>query len=119
MSVLTIKQQKAAAAIQAAGCFGIPELKNPRYLACFKDGRKAHLKAALANQIADPKAIPLYSHHQTRQSLFGVAFGDRTGSPAGPCPSLPTSVISTPKEGSPSCLIPCYLKRSLPSKAAP
>ena len=31
---------------------------------------KAHLKAALANQIADPKAIPLYSHHQTRQSLF-------------------------------------------------
>ncbi|WP_256689445.1 hypothetical protein [Aeromonas veronii] len=70
MSVLTIKQQKAAAAIQAAGCFGIPELKNPRYLACFKDGRKAHLKAALANQIADPKAIPLYSHHQTRQSLF-------------------------------------------------
>ena len=71
MSVLTIKQQKAAAAIQAAGCFGIPELKNPRYLACFKDGRKAHLKAALANQIADPQAIPLYSHHQTRQSLFG------------------------------------------------
>ena len=70
MSVLTIKQQKAAAAIQAAGYFGIPELKNPRYLACFKDGRKAHLKAALANQIADPKAIPLYSHHQTLQSLF-------------------------------------------------
>lgn len=70
MSVLTIKQKQAAAAIQAAGCFGIPELKNPRYLACFKDGRKAHLKAALANQIADPKAIPLYSHHKTRQSLF-------------------------------------------------
>ncbi|WP_337072321.1 hypothetical protein [Aeromonas veronii] len=68
MSVLTIKQQKAASAIQAAGCFGIPELKNPRYLACFKDGRKAHLKAALAG--ADLEAIPLYSHHATRQSLF-------------------------------------------------
>ena len=46
-----------------------------------------------------------------------MAFGDRTGSPAGPCPSFPTSVISTQKEGSPSCLIPCYLKRSLPFKS--
>jgi len=69
MSVLTHPQQQAAAA-QAAGWFGVPELKNPRYLACFKDGRRAHLKAALAHQIADPQAIPLYSHHQTRQSLF-------------------------------------------------
>ncbi|HDX9010351.1 hypothetical protein [Aeromonas dhakensis] len=67
---LTNKRQRAQQRIQIAGYFGIPELKNPRYLACFKDGRKAHLKAALANQIADPKAIPLYSHHPTRQSLF-------------------------------------------------
>ena len=44
MSVLTHPQQQAAAA-QAAGWFGVPELKNPRYLACFKDGRRAHLKA--------------------------------------------------------------------------
>ena len=42
------KRRQAQQGIQAAGYFGIPELKNPRYLACFKDGRRAHLKAALA-----------------------------------------------------------------------
>ena len=67
-SSLTNKRRQALQGIQAAGCFGIPELKNPRYLACFKDGRRAHFKAYLAG--ADLQAIPLYSHHQTRQSLF-------------------------------------------------
>ena len=65
---LTNKHQRAQQRIEVAGYFGIPELKNPRYLACFKDGRRAHLKAALAG--ADLEAIPLYSHHATRQSLF-------------------------------------------------
>ncbi|MBS4699351.1 hypothetical protein [Aeromonas media] len=65
---LTNKRRRAQQGIQAAGYFGIPELKNPRYLLCFKDGRKAHFKAALAS--ADLQAIPLYSHHATRQSLF-------------------------------------------------
>ena len=65
---LTNKHQRAQKRIEVAGYFGIPELKNPRYLACFKDGRRAHLKAALAG--ADLEAIPLYSHHATRQSLY-------------------------------------------------
>ncbi|WP_421281634.1 hypothetical protein [Aeromonas taiwanensis] len=65
---LTNKHQRAQQRIEVAGYFGIPELKNPRYLACFKDGRRAHLKAALAG--ADLEAIPLYSHHATRQSLY-------------------------------------------------
>ncbi|MBV7468974.1 hypothetical protein [Aeromonas sp. sif0611] len=65
---LTNKRQRAQQRIEVAGYFGIPELKNPRYLACFKDGRRAHLKAALAG--ADLEAIPLYSHHATRQSLY-------------------------------------------------
>lgn len=65
---LTNKHGRAQQRIQAAGYFGIPELKNPRYLLCFKDGRKAHFKAVLAG--ADLQAIPLYSHHPTRQSLF-------------------------------------------------
>ncbi|MNH13011.1 hypothetical protein D3C79_725700 [compost metagenome] len=65
---LTNKRQRAQQRIQVAGYFGIPELKNPRYLICFKDGRKAHFKAVLAG--ADLQAIPLYSHHATRQSLF-------------------------------------------------
>ncbi|WP_346205997.1 hypothetical protein [Aeromonas salmonicida] len=67
------KRRQALQGIQAAGCFGIPELKNPRYLACFKDGRRAHLKAYLAassTTSADLETIPLYSHHATRQSLF-------------------------------------------------
>jgi hypothetical protein len=67
------KRRQALQGIQAAGCFGIPELKNPRYLACFKDGRRAHLKAYLAassTTSADLETIPLYSHHGTRQSLF-------------------------------------------------
>lgn len=68
MSTLPRKQQQAEQRIQAAGYFGIPELKNPRYLACFKDGRRAHLNAYFAS--ADLTAIPLYSHHATRQSLF-------------------------------------------------
>ncbi|MFM5254955.1 hypothetical protein ACEUBK_12680 [Aeromonas hydrophila] len=70
---LTNKRQRAQQRIQVAGYFGIPELKNPRYLACFKDGRSAHLKAWLADPLTsntDPQAIPLYSHHATRQSLF-------------------------------------------------
>lgn len=70
---LTNKRQRALQRIQVAGYFGIPELKNPRYLACFKDGRSAHLKAWLADPLTtstDPQAIPLYSHHATRQSLF-------------------------------------------------
>lgn len=69
------KRRHAFQGIQAAGCFGIPELKNPRYLACFKDGRRAHLKAYLANPnsiSADLETIPLYSHHATRQSLFAL-----------------------------------------------
>ena len=65
---LTNKRQRAQQRIQIAGYFGIPELKNPRYLLCFKDGRRAHLNAALAG--ADLEAIPLYSHHATRQSLY-------------------------------------------------
>lgn len=65
---LTNKRQRVQQRIQVAGYFGIPELKNPRYLACFKDGRNAHLKASLTG--ADLQAIPLYSHHSTRQSLF-------------------------------------------------
>ncbi|MGU5738795.1 hypothetical protein [Aeromonas caviae] len=65
------KRRKALQGIQAAGYFGIPELKNPRYLACFKDGRRAHLKAYLAAPApTDLETIPLYSHHPTRQSLF-------------------------------------------------
>lgn len=67
------KRQRAQQRIQVAGYFGIPELKNPRYLACFKDGRSAHLKVWLADPLTistDPQAIPLYSHHATRQSLF-------------------------------------------------
>ncbi|WP_454009979.1 hypothetical protein [Aeromonas sp. Marseille-Q7275] len=67
------KRRQALQGIQAAGYFGIPELKNPRYLACFKEGRRAHLKAYLADPsttTADLEAIPLYSHHPTRQSLF-------------------------------------------------
>ncbi|MFQ2590390.1 hypothetical protein GWC92_13240 [Aeromonas caviae] len=67
-SSLINKRRQALQGIQAAGYFCIPELKNPRYLACFKDGRCAHLKAALVG--ADLEAIPLYSHHATRQSLF-------------------------------------------------
>ncbi|MBF4797927.1 hypothetical protein [Aeromonas hydrophila] len=70
---LTNKRQRAQQRIQVAGYFGIPELKNPRYLACFKDGRSAHLRAWLADPLTsntDPQAIPLYSHHATRQSLF-------------------------------------------------
>ncbi|MGY4003835.1 hypothetical protein [Aeromonas sanarellii] len=70
---LTNKRQRAQQRIQVAGYFGIPELKNPRYLACFKDGRHAHLKAWLADPLTsntDPQAIPLYSHHATRQSLY-------------------------------------------------
>ncbi|WP_323921610.1 hypothetical protein [Aeromonas caviae] len=67
-SSLTNKRQRAQQRVEVAGYFGIPELKNPRYLACFKDGRRAHLKAALAG--ADLEAIPLYSHHATRQSLY-------------------------------------------------
>lgn len=73
MNVLANKQHKAVQGIQAAGCFGIPELKNPRYLDCFKAGRKAHFKAALAlpeGSGTEHLAIPLHSHHQTRQSLF-------------------------------------------------
>ncbi|MDX7717345.1 hypothetical protein [Aeromonas caviae] len=65
---LTNKHQRAQQRIEVAGYFCIPELKNPRYLACFKDGRRAHLKAALAG--AELEAIPLYSHHATRQSLY-------------------------------------------------
>ena len=67
------KRRQALQGIQAAGYFCIPELKNPRYLACFKEGRRAHLKAYLADPsttTADLEAIPLYSHHATRQSLF-------------------------------------------------
>ncbi|MGL5216993.1 MAG: hypothetical protein ACRC8R_18010 [Aeromonas hydrophila] len=68
---LTNKRQRAQQRIQIAGYFGIPELKNPRYLACFKDGRRAHLKAYLAESAStDLETIPLYSHHPTRQSLF-------------------------------------------------
>lgn len=68
---LTNKRQRAQQRIQMAGYFGIPELKNPRYLACFKDGRRAHLKAYLAESAStDLETIPLYSHHPTRQSLF-------------------------------------------------
>ncbi|QNF25778.1 hypothetical protein FT673_22325 [Aeromonas hydrophila] len=68
---LTNKRLRAQQRIQFAGCFGIPELKNPRYLACFKDGRRAHLKAYLAASVStDLETIPLYSHHATRQSLF-------------------------------------------------
>ncbi len=67
-SSLTNKRQRVQQRVEVAGYFGIPELKNPRYLACFKDGRRAHLKAALAG--ADLEAIPLYSHHATRQSLY-------------------------------------------------
>ena len=68
---LTNKRQRAQQRIQIAGYFGIPELKNPRYLACFKEGRRAHLKAYLAESApTDLETIPLYSHHPTRQSLF-------------------------------------------------
>ncbi|MFM4963749.1 hypothetical protein ACEUBT_08350 [Aeromonas bivalvium] len=68
---LTNKRQRAQQRIQIAGYFGIPELKNPRYLACFKDGRRAHLKAYLTESAStDLETIPLYSHHPTRQSLF-------------------------------------------------
>ncbi|MBL0432422.1 hypothetical protein JD501_04165 [Aeromonas hydrophila] len=68
---LTNKRQRALQRIQIAGYFGIPELKNPRYLLCFKDGRRAHLKAYLAASASTYlETIPLYSHHPTRQSLF-------------------------------------------------
>ncbi|MGY4106770.1 hypothetical protein [Aeromonas encheleia] len=69
------KRRQALQGIQAAGYFGIPELKNSRYLACFKEGRRAHLKVYLADPsttTADLEAIPLYSHHATRQSLFAL-----------------------------------------------
>lgn len=68
---LTNKPQRAQQRIEVAGYFGIPELKNPRYLACFKDGRRAHLKAYLGEPASmDLETIPLYSHHATRQSLY-------------------------------------------------
>ncbi len=52
---------------QAVIWFGIPELKNPRYLATFKAGRLSRFKAD-HDGIGD--SVPLYSHNQTYQSLF-------------------------------------------------
>ena len=52
---------------QAVIWFGIPELKNPRYLATFKAGRLSRFKAD-HDGLGD--SVPLYSHNQTYQSLF-------------------------------------------------
>ena len=52
---------------QAVIWFGIPELKNPRYLATFKAGRQARFKA---DRDGFGDTVPLYSHNKTYQSLF-------------------------------------------------
>ena len=52
---------------QAVIWFGIPELKNPRYLATFKAGRLSRFKAD-HDGLGD--SVPIYSHNQTYQSLF-------------------------------------------------
>lgn len=49
--------------------YGIPELRNPRYLAVFRAGQEARVKADQFG-LATPDAVPLYSHNQTHQSLF-------------------------------------------------
>lgn len=47
--------------------FGIPELKNPRYLGCFRAGRRSRIHHELSG---DAGPVPLYSHHATYQSLY-------------------------------------------------
>lgn len=49
--------------------YGIPELRNPRYLATFRAGRKARVLADIGG-LAGPDDVPLYSHNATHQSLF-------------------------------------------------
>ena len=49
--------------------YGIPELRNPRYLATFKAGQKARVMADQFG-LAEQGTVPLYSHNQTYQSLF-------------------------------------------------
>lgn len=49
--------------------YGIPELRNPRYLAVFRAGQEARVKADQFG-LATPDAVPLYSYNQTHQSLF-------------------------------------------------
>ena len=49
--------------------YGIPELRNPRYLATFKAGQKARVMADQYG-LAEPGTVPLYSHNLTYQSLF-------------------------------------------------
>lgn len=49
--------------------YGIPELRNPYYLSCWRAGRKARVLADIGG-LAGPHDVPLYSHDATRQSLF-------------------------------------------------
>lgn len=62
-----VSKQHSTSGGQAAISFGIPELKNPRYLATFKAGRLSRFKAD-HDGLGD--SVPLYSHNQTYQSLF-------------------------------------------------
>jgi hypothetical protein len=54
---------------QAPTRYGIPELRNPRYLAIFRAGQEARVKADQFG-VAAPDAVPLYSHNATYQALF-------------------------------------------------
>lgn len=49
--------------------YGIPELRNPRYLATFRAGRKARVLADIGG-LAGPEDVPVYSLNATYQSLF-------------------------------------------------
>lgn len=61
---------------QAAQRFGIPELRNHRYLMSFQAGRRARFAAELGG--LDVSAAPLYSHNATHQSLFSQGWGSVT-----------------------------------------
>jgi len=74
---------------QASQRFGIPELRNPRYLMSFQAGRRARFMAELggpgrrARFMAelgglDVSTAPLYSHNATHQSLFSKGWGSVT-----------------------------------------
>jgi len=68
-------KQHATSGGQAAISFGIPELRNPRYLAIFKAGRQAHFKAD-RDGLGD--SVPLYSHNATYQALFNRGWASVT-----------------------------------------
>jgi len=73
---MSLSRQHNQSGQQAAEIFGIPELRNQRYLISFKAGRRARFVAELGG--LDVSAAPLYSHNATHQSLFSKGFASVT-----------------------------------------